>query len=339
MNSKEKCETGRDFLIDSSDPAEIENLLASNFGVRKFDLIGDRDNYAFRFRLRHLQFGQICISRCKSNLGSLGAFSAGAGVLVRFHFNGNSEARFGTKRLRLSVNNAGIIPPHAEHETLFDHLYDGSVICADEKHLNRKLSAVIGDDIGTPLRFEIADAGAHPDIRTLRKFAADIFSEQASYLRDASPVVQAELSQALLLALLFGARHNYSDRLNSAPPEVAPGHVRRAIDYIECNWSKPLLVEEIAAAVDVNARSLFKTFKTFTGMSPMAYARHVRLKEAHRMLLNAGREMSVADVVLACGFPNAGHFAKDYRDAFGELPSDTLARARTLIRSPKRILI
>ena len=37
---------------------------------------------------------------------------------------------------------------------------------------------------------------------------------------------------------------------------------------------------------------------------------------------------SVIQVALKCGFQNPGHFARDYRNSFGELPSVTLQRAR-----------
>jgi len=35
----------------------------------------------------------------------------------------------------------------------------------------------------------------------------------------------------------------------------------------------------------------------------------------------------VTAVAFACGFGNLGHFARDYREVFGERPSMTLARA------------
>jgi transcriptional regulator GlxA family with amidase domain len=37
---------------------------------------------------------------------------------------------------------------------------------------------------------------------------------------------------------------------------------------------------------------------------------------------------SVVGVSFQCGFHNPGHFAKDYRSAFGELPSKTLMGAK-----------
>ena len=55
------------------------------------------------------------------------------------------------------------------------------------------------------------------------------------------------------------------------------------------------------------------------------------------MLRSADRVRPVADVARACGFQNAGHFAKEYREAFGEPPSETAARVRKRMLSPKRI--
>ena len=37
---------------------------------------------------------------------------------------------------------------------------------------------------------------------------------------------------------------------------------------------------------------------------------------------------TVTAVGLACGFINLGHFARYYQAEFGELPSETLARAK-----------
>jgi transcriptional regulator GlxA family with amidase domain len=53
----------------------------------------------------------------------------------------------------------------------------------------------------------------------------------------------------------------------------------------------------------------------------------VRLKHARRMLAAPNAETTVTLVAFACGFGNLGHFARDYRETFGERPSETLVRA------------
>ncbi|WP_316163875.1 helix-turn-helix domain-containing protein [Bradyrhizobium sp. SZCCHNRI20481] len=47
-----------------------------------------------------------------------------------------------------------------------------------------------------------------------------------------------------------------------------------------------------------------------------------------QMLSGADQRTSVSAVAFDCGFGNLGHFARDYRDTFGELPSETLLRSR-----------
>ena len=60
----------------------------------------------------------------------------------------------------------------------------------------------------------------------------------------------------------------------------------------------------------------------------MAFVKQVRLRHAQDMLLNPDANTSVTGVAFACGFQNLGHFARDYRQTFGELPSATLGRSK-----------
>ena len=53
-----------------------------------------------------------------------------------------------------------------------------------------------------------------------------------------------------------------------------------------------------------------------------------RLNAARRELRHGGPDTVVADVANHQGFWHMGQFAADYRRMFGELPRETLARAR-----------
>jgi AraC-like DNA-binding protein len=55
------------------------------------------------------------------------------------------------------------------------------------------------------------------------------------------------------------------------------------------------------------------------------FAKLIRLRRARELLLKFDSRQSVTAVAFACGFSNLGHFARDYRAAFDELPSATLA--------------
>ena len=62
----------------------------------------------------------------------------------------------------------------------------------------------------------------------------------------------------------------------------------------------------------------------------MNFVKRVRLNHAKQMLTLSTRahEETVTSVAFACGFGNLGHFASDYKRAFGEMPSATLLRAK-----------
>jgi transcriptional regulator GlxA family with amidase domain len=64
----------------------------------------------------------------------------------------------------------------------------------------------------------------------------------------------------------------------------------------------------------------------------MAFVKRVRLENARRALQRQGEPVSVIDIASQCGFLNPGHFARDYRLAFGELPSQTLRESRRVVK-------
>lgn len=111
---------------------------------------------------------------------------------------------------------------------------------------------------------------------------------------------------------------------------TAAGHLRSVEDYIEANMGQTLSIELLATVLNVSERSIFRYFKQARDCTPMEFVKSVRLRNAQRMLQRPEVGISVAAVAFKCGFHNLGHFAKDYRIAFGELPSESLGKARRL---------
>ena len=138
----------------------------------------------------------------------------------------------------------------------------------------------------------------------------------------------AELEQAIITSFICVNRHSESHLFDSVSPGVAPWQVTRAEEYIEANWDQPITVEALVVVTNASARSIFQSFRDCRGYSPMAFVKQVRLRHAQRMLMTLKEEISVTGVAFRCGFSNLGHFSKDYRESFGELPSETLNRAK-----------
>jgi AraC-like DNA-binding protein len=196
--------------------------------------------------------------------------------------------------------------------------------------MQRALTALLGRKATAPLRFTAAVRGDSPQARNLRQLIVFLCGQLNSSPVPLPPPVLAELQNAITLSFLSVFPHNYSHFLERDAPAAAPRHVRVIEDYIRANWQQPITVDQLMALTDISARGIFKAFQRSRGYSPMAFAKRVRIEHAREMLSDPDSATSVTAVAFACGFANLGHFAKDYREMFGEKPSQTLERSRRL---------
>lgn len=94
--------------------------------------------------------------------------------------------------------------------------------------------------------------------------------------------------------------------------------------YITDNPDNPLTVTDLCEVTNVSRRTLQYAFESIVGISPIQYLRASRLNGVRRALLRATPQTSIADIAAQWGFWHMSQFAKDYRQLFGERPSETL---------------
>lgn len=109
---------------------------------------------------------------------------------------------------------------------------------------------------------------------------------------------------------------------------------RNLAQFLDENWKKSPSIRELADIHGLSVRSIHKYFER-RGTTPRAFLKDRRLREANVRLSNASRRTTVTGVALDCGFANLGHFARDYRIRFGELPSETLGRSVSRVSLPE----
>ena len=84
--------------------------------------------------------------------------------------------------------------------------------------------------------------------------------------------------------------------------------------------------EDLAAQIGVSVRTMHDAVQRYRGTSLHRYLRLRRLWLVRRKLV-AGAE-SVKAAALAYGFWHLGDFSHNYREQFGEAPSETLAKSQ-----------
>lgn len=92
------------------------------------------------------------------------------------------------------------------------------------------------------------------------------------------------------------------------------------------NADQAITVEDLVAVSGVAGRTLYKHFRLYKGVSPMAYLRQLRFDRVRRDLMWSNGAATVAEIAMRWGFENFGRFAGEYRRRYGERPSVTLRR-------------
>ncbi|MCC0049406.1 MAG: GlxA family transcriptional regulator [Rhodobiaceae bacterium] len=114
------------------------------------------------------------------------------------------------------------------------------------------------------------------------------------------------------------------------PPNAAQPHppgsehvrdprVRRAILMMEQTMAAPVSMRELADRLNITPRHLERLFQTEVGLSPQEYYRLHRLRYGRFLLVTTERRIS--DIALECGFSDASHFTRAFREAFEMTPS------------------
>ena len=87
-------------------------------------------------------------------------------------------------------------------------------------------------------------------------------------------------------------------------------------------------VAELSRIADINQRTLSRAFREIRGIGPYRYFQYLRLSEVRRVLASEGG--SVTQAAMRFGFRELGRFGVLYRKAFGESPSETKRRRRSV---------
>jgi AraC family ethanolamine operon transcriptional activator len=105
--------------------------------------------------------------------------------------------------------------------------------------------------------------------------------------------------------------------------------VGRARACINENPGEPLSVADLCLRLGVSRRTLHYSFQETLGLSPVKFLRAMRLNGVRRALRQASPQgNTVGDIAAHWGFWHLSHFAADYREMFGELPSDALKKKK-----------
>ena len=176
--------------------------------------------------------------------------------------------------------------------------------------------------------------GLHPaSLRPLRAFYEEItlmLNTQPSLLMQSQ--MQSLITQDFLPLLIHTFGKNAQKKQRILKPFRRYSLVKKAEEISSSYRDKPLTLQKLCEELGTSSTALSCGFEEIFGISPMAYIKIQRLNGVRRALMNPKlNTRTVKEVAREWGFRNAPHFAKDYQEMFGELPSKTLRSNLTLV--------
>jgi AraC-like DNA-binding protein len=97
--------------------------------------------------------------------------------------------------------------------------------------------------------------------------------------------------------------------------------ISKAVDYIHRNLDQPVSVERLAEMVYMSRTSFYETFRDVMHVSPLQYAKGVKLVRA-QTLIQEGKNVGEAGYLV--GYNSPAQFSREYKRHFGFAPSATV---------------
>lgn len=191
--------------------------------------------------------------------------------------------------------------------------------------------ARLADSLGSAARNKLRQRKFQPQgetsLRALLKLRTGVeaIRQQTEYLAcpESRTALRQQILDDLFAVLDEAAPPDRGDSTRMAYSDI----VKRSQEFVLRNAGYPIAVLDLCAALRISRRTLHTAFTVITGQSPVAYLRSIRLGQVRKLLRGTpASQMTIASVAARCGFTHLGNFANDYRELFGELPSQTSRR-------------
>ncbi|WP_051560570.1 AraC family transcriptional regulator [Marinobacterium jannaschii] len=205
---------------------------------------------------------------------------------------------------------------------------------ADEPYLGLSLridSYIVSELIVEMDRHSLLQRDQIPDLISacpLTERLTDAFTRLIRTCQDPmdSDVLAAAVKREIFYEVLKGPRGEMLR--NSIAQHSGANRVAPVIHFIEENYHRPLVVEELASVAGMSPSSLHEHFKQATSMSPLQFMKSLRLHKARTLLLNGSQ---AAEACWKVGYGSPSQFSREFKRFFGESPRDVQVMVRAAI--------
>ena len=225
----------------------------------------------------------------------------------------------------------GLIVSNAEQQDLFiDKDCRKLQVAIPEQSLEATLAGMLNRSLREPIVFDPEmHVNSEPLIGAWWKHIRAFLQMKSHYASFGGlPMLTEDYENFLLKALLMSQQNNYSQTLLELNSQHIPKHILAVKNHITSNPQEDICADDLQRLAGVSKSKLYDEFKLHYGTSPMSYLRKYRLQQIHKILSSPQVHSKVTNSQLAYqwGFTHLSRFADEYKQEFGEKPSETKSK-------------
>lgn len=220
-------------------------------------------------------------------------------------------------RNKILVKNQIAVLWNLEHHSLTEGGIRGFPISVDEKYLIERLVAKGYPEMIAKLNKVDSLNVSEFLLQKLRLKIQWITQIKELNIKEINYLIEVELVDDLLNCLI-------SSYENKVKPEFLQQKFNNAIDYIHENLDEIISVSQVSKFINIPERTLRYHFEKKYNLSPKDFIQKLRLNAVKKRLSNSTEPPIIYKIASEYNFWHMGQFTRDYKNLFGELPSETI---------------
>jgi AraC-like DNA-binding protein len=183
-------------------------------------------------------------------------------------------------------------PPHWQRLLRWPEIYPGAMVLHFEEPLRKKIEVAL------------------EQILEVHRSAWDL---------------RLEMTENLLEQVLF-----WCHTVNPSSPQSAMHEgIRKAMHFIRLHFSEPIRIDDVARHAGLSRSHFIRLFHLQTGTTPRCFIEECRVAEARHLLQT--RNLSMAEIAFAAGFPDPARFSRVFK-AHTNFPPSTLRQPKKMAK-------
>ena len=252
--------------------------------------------------------------------GALGSF-----YLIQIPLTGHADIDNEAGMVRTGMGKGSVLNPHRQTRMRWHEGCSQLLLQIDADHLRQVAERMAGRSLNELVTFNTAvDERSQSVANWVRRLKTCFaLADQGAIYATDNLHTQLLVEEQLIMDFLLCQPSDIRDailRARSLPDNV---HIRKAVSYIRAHLSQAITMADVAKEVGVTPRSLQLGFKAEFAQTPMEFLREERLQEARRLLMVSDEQDRIGDICERVGFNHFGRFSVQYRQRFGESPTET----------------